>query len=86
MAISLLVAFLYGSMVFNMLPVSELVHKNISWEGHLAGGLIGLITAIIFRDKGPQKPESPFDNETDNEEESEIENAVYQHISCVYPN
>ena len=63
MAISLLVAFLYGSMVFNMLPVSELVYDNMSWEGHLAGGITGLFAAILFRNKGPQKPEEPIEED-----------------------
>lgn len=69
MAISLLIAFLYGSMVFNMLPVSELLDNSISWEGHLSGGITGLLAAIIFRNNGPQKPEDPFEDEIDEEEE-----------------
>ena len=69
MAISLLVAFLYGSIVFNMLPISELVYNDISWEGHLSGGITGLLSAVIFRHYGPQKPEDSFEEE--NEEEPE---------------
>ena len=69
MAISLLIAFLYGSMIFNMLPVSELFDNSISWEGHLSGGITGLLAAIIFRNKGPQKPEEPFEDEIDEEED-----------------
>ena len=69
MAISLLVVFLYGSMVFNMFPVSELVYDNMSWESHLAGGITGLLAAVIFRNEGPQKPTEPFEDETDEEEE-----------------
>ncbi len=66
-AISLLVAFLYGSLVFNMLPVSQLVYDNMSWEGHLSGAIMGLLCAVIFRKHGPQKPESPFENEEEEE-------------------
>ncbi len=73
MAISLLVAFLYGSLVFNMLPVSELADYNISWEGHLSGGITGLLTAVIYRNKGPQKPAGPFDNEIEETEEEKEE-------------
>jgi len=78
MAISLLVVFLYGSIVFNMLPVSELVDYSISWEGHLSGGITGLFAAVIFRNKGPQKPEEEPD-----EEEMEEEKA---HTDCVESN
>ena len=64
MAVSLLVAFLYGSMVWNMFPVAELVDPQVSWEGHLSGAISGLVCAIVFRKFGPQKPiEVPDDDE-----------------------
>jgi membrane associated rhomboid family serine protease len=69
LAISLLVVFLYGSTLWNMFPIAEIVDPNVSWEGHLSGAVSGLICAIIFRKYGPQKPV-----ETEEEEESEEEN------------
>jgi membrane associated rhomboid family serine protease len=42
---SLLVAFLYGSMVWGVLPIQP----GVSWESHLAGGLIGLALAVALR-------------------------------------
>jgi membrane associated rhomboid family serine protease len=57
MAVSLLVVFLYGSSLWNMFPVAEIVDPSISWEGHLSGAVSGLIGAAIFRHYGPQKPE-----------------------------
>lgn len=50
-ALSLLVIFLYGSMIWYVFPVE----KHISWEGHLAGLVTGLIFAVIFR-KAIAKP------------------------------
>jgi len=47
--VTLLVAFLYGGMVWWMLPIDE----HISWEGHIAGAVSGLLMAVIFRNKGP---------------------------------
>lgn len=41
-AISLVVAFLYGSNVWNMLPWSMYLDATVSWEGHLSGGISGL--------------------------------------------
>jgi membrane associated rhomboid family serine protease len=44
-AASLLVAFLYGSAVWGVLPHEP----GVSWETHLAGALIGLTLAIALR-------------------------------------
>jgi membrane associated rhomboid family serine protease len=49
-ALSLVVVFLYGSMVWYIFPMKE----KISWEGHLSGFLVGFVFAFIFRKKGPQ--------------------------------
>ena len=51
MSISMFVVFLYGGMVWGIFPMT----KHISWEGHLAGALAGLILAYWFKDKGPPK-------------------------------
>jgi membrane associated rhomboid family serine protease len=52
-ALSLLVVFLYGSMVWGMLPD---FYKNVSWESHMLGFFSGIILSIWFRNEGPQKP------------------------------
>ncbi|MDR0659985.1 MAG: rhomboid family intramembrane serine protease [Prevotellaceae bacterium] len=66
MATSLIVAFLYGSGVWSIFPIAELVDPSISWEGHLSGAISGLIAAILFRKQGPQKVD-PFEDEDDDE-------------------
>ncbi len=50
-AISFLVAFLYGSMVWGVLPWDH----TKSWEGHFWGLFVGLILAIYYRKQGPQR-------------------------------
>ena len=52
-ALSLLVVFLYGSMVWGMVPDFYL---NVSWEAHMMGFVSGIIMAIWFRKEGPQQP------------------------------
>ena len=45
MAISLLIIFIYGGMIWGILPLRE----GISWESHLAGGIAGILCAFYFR-------------------------------------
>lgn len=51
LALSFVVAFFYGSMVWYVLPLKT----GISWEGHLSGGVVGLLLAIITKNKLPEK-------------------------------
>lgn len=52
MALSMLVVFLYGSLVWGIFPVDH----QISYEGHLFGLLAGIVVAIVYRKQGPQRP------------------------------
>lgn len=68
MAISMFVAFLYGGFIWGIFP--ELFpEKNISWEGHLMGMLAGVIFAIYFRKKGPQKRRYSWEFEDDEDDD-----------------
>lgn len=51
-AASLLVVFLYGSMVWYIFPIKQ----SISWEGHLSGFIAGVLLAVKYR-KYPPYPE-----------------------------
>lgn len=55
-ALSFIVIFLYGSMIWYVLPIKD----GISWEGHLSGFLVGLYFAIRYRNKGIVKEEHQF--------------------------
>jgi len=44
-AVSVLVWFLYGSMIWGVLPI----RPNMSWELHLSGAILGVALAIIYR-------------------------------------
>lgn len=52
-ALSLLIVFLYGSMIWGLFPD---IYKNVSWESHMLGFFSGIILAIFYRKQGPQKP------------------------------
>jgi len=49
LAISMLVTFLYGSLVWGLLPYDY----RISWESHLMGAITGILLAFIYRSEGP---------------------------------
>ncbi len=68
MAISLLIAFLYGGMVWGILPLQE----GVSWEGHLTGMLAGILLAVFFRKEGPQRKVYDWELEDEDEEEEQF--------------
>ena len=55
-ALSLVVIFLYGGMIWFIIPTED----RISWEGHLSGFLIGLLFAFLYRKKGIIKEQYQF--------------------------
>ena len=64
-AVSMIVAFIYGGTVWSIFPITEMVDASISWEGHLSGAISGLLLAVIFRMQGPQKPVETWEEEND---------------------
>ena len=52
-ATSMIVAFMYGSVAWGMLPINP----RVSWETHLAAAIIGAIMALLMRhrDNPPRK-------------------------------
>lgn len=67
-AISLVVAFVYGSMIWHIFPWQT--HDPISWEGHLSGGIVGLILSVWYKNQGPQKPIVIWEEEEEMEDNS----------------
>lgn len=67
-AASLLVAFMYGTLIWGVLPIEP----RLSWETHLAAALIGFVSAILLRHRDipprvvyswESEPEEPVDEE-----------------------
>ncbi len=69
MVLSLLVVFLYGSMIWGIFPT----HREISWESHLLGSLAGVITAFYYRKEGPQAKKFEWGDEEEDDGEWKIE-------------
>jgi len=70
-ALSLIVFFLYGGMVWGVLPGDP----SISYESHLAGALLGVTLAVLLRrlDPEPTPKRYSWEDETDGAERSDPE-------------
>lgn len=55
-ALSFSVIFLYGSMIWYVLPIKD----GMSWEGHLSGFCVGTLLAYFYRQKGIVNEEYQF--------------------------
>ncbi len=84
MAISLLIVFLYGGMIWGIFPL----FKDISWEGHLFGGIAGALMAWVYRKEGPQAPVFNWDDEEEDDDDfyptSNFENSNPEVIKYIY--
>tara|TARA_B110000037_G_scaffold217266_1_gene277964 strand:+ start:8330 stop:8998 length:669 start_codon:yes stop_codon:yes gene_type:complete len=56
-ALSLIVVFLYGGLIWYVFPIDD----GVSWEGHLSGFLTGLMLTFLYKNKGPQKREFNYE-------------------------
>ena len=56
-ALSCLVFFMYGSMIWGVFPIEP----GVSFESHFFGAVIGIICAIIFRNYDVKPPEKRYD-------------------------
>lgn len=57
--ISLLVIFMYGSIIWGIFPQAF----NVSWEAHAMGLFSGIIMAVVFKKKGPQNTKYRYEIE-----------------------
>ena len=68
MALSLIVVFIYGSMLWYIFPVKE----GISWEGHLAGFITGIALAFFIKAEVPRVKKYAWELEDYKEEDDEF--------------
>jgi len=76
MIITLLVTFLYGSLLWGFFP-QFFPKEHISWESHLMGFLSGALLAIYYRKSGPQRKVYEWNDE----EEEEGDDAYWKSTS-----
>lgn len=68
-ALALVITFLYGGLVWGMIPG----WKGISWESHLFGAITGLIAAYLFRKIDPPKKKYDWEDEPDDFDVKDLE-------------
>jgi membrane associated rhomboid family serine protease len=71
-AVSLVIIFLYGSMIWGILPTKE----SISWEGHLSGFAAGILVAIFYRNEGPERKKYQWEIDEELEEKARKANKI----------
>ena len=64
-SLSLIVVFIYGSMLWYIFPVKE----GMSWEGHLGGFLTGLFLAKVVKARIPPTKKYEWEKEDFNEKD-----------------
>lgn len=64
LTISVVVVFLYGGMIWGMMPIDP----EISWEGHLWGAASGVVLAIYYRKYIIRRDKFEWEEEEDEEE------------------
>ena len=64
-ALSLVVVFIYGSMLWYVLPIEE----GISWEGHLSGFVMGLVLSLFMPNAVPKAPKYAWEADDYREED-----------------
>lgn len=67
-ALSFVVVFLYGGLLWYVLPIDP----TISWEGHLSGFAVGLALAMVFKEVPIENKKYAWEREDYNPEEDEF--------------
>lgn len=68
-ALALIVTLLYGGLTWGVLPIKS----EVSWEAHLFGSVVGIISAYIFRKVDPA-PKYEWEEEQFEESDSQKNN------------
>ena len=68
-ALALIITFLYGGLVWGMIPG----WKGISWESHLFGAITGLVAAYLFRKIDPPSKKYDWEDEPDDFDVDKLE-------------
>ena len=71
LTLSVVVVFLYGGLVWGLLPI----RPEISWEGHLSGTISGVVLAFYYRKYIIRREKYDWELEEDEDQEQDQEQA-----------
>ncbi|MDH5325142.1 MAG: rhomboid family intramembrane serine protease [Gammaproteobacteria bacterium] len=81
-ALSCLVFFMYGSMIWGIFPTEP----DVSFESHFFGAVIGVLCAILFRNVDAKPPEKRYEWEYETEELEEYAEDKWVECHCFSSN
>lgn len=70
LTLSVVVVFLYGGLVWGLLPI----RPEISWEGHLSGTIFGVALALYYRKYAVRREKFDWEDEPDNDDDDDFSN------------
>ncbi len=70
LTLSVVVVFLYGGLVWGLLPI----RPEISWEGHLSGAIAGILLALYYRRYVIRREKYDWEYELEENEETDDTN------------
>ncbi|WP_319503171.1 rhomboid family intramembrane serine protease [uncultured Draconibacterium sp.] len=79
LTLSAIVVFLYGGLVWGLLPI----RPEISWEGHLSGAIFGVALAFYYRKYVVRREKFDWEDEPDDEEEDD-DKAYFSESTSTY--
>ncbi|WP_320112367.1 rhomboid family intramembrane serine protease [Draconibacterium orientale] len=68
LTLSAIVVFLYGGLVWGLLPI----RPEISWEGHLSGAIFGVLLAFYYRKYIVRREKFDWEDEPDDDDDDDF--------------
>jgi len=81
LTLSAIVVFLYGGLVWGLLPI----RPEISWEGHLSGAIFGVALAFYYRKYIVRREKFDWEDEPDDDEEENDGTYYFSESTYTHP-
>jgi membrane associated rhomboid family serine protease len=65
MVVAFIILVFQNGLIWGVFPQDN----QVSWESHLLGAVVGIVLAVLYRNKGPQNDSEKHWNEDDQQED-----------------